>query len=264
MIFSQKIKERIKIIKIFFSYFTKFNKYYWRPYLVNDLSNIIERYANLNGHIFFMQIGSNDGISNDPINRFINEKKWEGVLIEPIQHIYKNLKLTYKNNSNLIFLNAAIAPENGFAEIYKIDDIFLDKLPAWCNQLSSFKKEVIESHEKLVPGISKKIVQEKVETFNIDTIIKNYSIKKVNLLHIDTEGYDFEILKLVNFANLEVELILFENKHLSEFDFKSAINLLKANNFFCIYDGYDTLCIRNEYLTKLRPIKTSPFFIRSI
>ena len=31
----------------------------------------------------FVQIGSNDGIKNDPLHRYIKKNNWKGILVEP-------------------------------------------------------------------------------------------------------------------------------------------------------------------------------------
>ena len=36
----------------------------------------------------FVQIGSCDGITDDPINKYINSYSWNGILIEPIPYLF--------------------------------------------------------------------------------------------------------------------------------------------------------------------------------
>ena len=43
-----------------------------------------------------MQIGSNDGRSGDPLYLFIRRDAWRGVLIEPVDYVFRQLKKNYR------------------------------------------------------------------------------------------------------------------------------------------------------------------------
>lgn len=262
--FIEKYKKSMHSIKSIINFLANYSKFGWRPYYVSDLSKVVTNYAEKKDEVFFLQIGSNDGVANDPIAEHIKLKDWKGLLVEPIKYLFKKLQKTHEGNIKLTLVNAAIAPVNGTSIIYKIDEQYLNELPSWCNQLASFRKEVIESHEKQVPGISNKISEECVNTYNIDTLIEKYQIGNINLIHIDTEGYDYQILKLINFNKTKPDIVLYENKHLSLEEYKSSVELLKVNNYKCISDGYDTLAIHKSKLAYLSTIKLKPFYERTI
>ena len=57
-----------------------------------------------------IQIGSNDGISNDPLRKYIVQNDWDAVLIEAVPIIFKRLSNLYKDNDKVITLNVAISP----------------------------------------------------------------------------------------------------------------------------------------------------------
>jgi hypothetical protein len=74
--------------------------------------------------------------------------------------------------------------------IYAFDDKFRGQIPDWYYQLGSFCKGVIYNHA--IPNVYDYIVEKKVPLFTIETILTaNIPGKNLELLHIDTEGYDF-------------------------------------------------------------------------
>ena len=71
-----------------------------------------------------IQIGANDGKSNDPINFFIkeNKKNVKGYLFEPDPEYYKLLTNNYKKNKNLKIFNLAIHNSLKTNKLYKVKE----------------------------------------------------------------------------------------------------------------------------------------------
>jgi hypothetical protein len=59
-------------------------------------------------------------------------------------------------------------------------------------------------------------------------------------LNIDTEGYDFEIIKLIDFSEIKPSMILYEHIHLNAMDSTQCMNLLKDKGYSLIIQGKDT------------------------
>lgn len=228
------MKEKIKKIlnknsKLYMvlSYIYNFRNIYWKPSIINNDKQIIYNYINEKNEFSFIQIGSNNGKSNDPLYNFIKSKKCKGVLIEPVNYLFKQLKLNYQDIKNLHFENIAISNTNSEKEFYTIKECNDTNLPNWYNQLSSFKLETILTHKKSIPNIEQLIIKQNIQTKTIQSIIDKYGIKDLDILHIDTEGYDFEIIKTINFANICPSVLLFEDKHLSNIDYKACLRILR-------------------------------------
>ncbi|WP_018610998.1 FkbM family methyltransferase [Segetibacter koreensis] len=234
--------------KIFEFVFGKRNNGNSRTLSIDPLK-ILRRYVCLKKDIFFLQIGSNDGVSNDPIHVYVKKNKWKGIAVEPVKSNFEKLKKTYKDYPEVVVVNAAVTSQNGKALIYKIDERFLDQLPSWCTQLASFNKIVIESHKNILPGIDKKITEEVVATININDYLREINVSKVDLIHIDTEGYDFEILKLIDIDKLDPDLILYEHKHLAPSTASDANKLLEQYGLSVFIGQYDTIAIKDDFLT---------------
>ena len=63
-------------------------------------------------------------------------------------------------------------------------------------------------------------------------------------MHIDTEGYDFEILKLIDFEKLDLSIVIFEYVHLSVSDFAKSLKLMKSNGFEVFTSNLDIVCVK--------------------
>jgi hypothetical protein len=58
----------------------------------------------------------------------------------------------------------------------------------------------------------------KVKCLRIDKLFEKFSLKKIDILFIDTEGIDDLIIKDIDFNSFEINEIYFENLHLTQHD----------------------------------------------
>ena len=65
--------------------------------------------------IKFIEIGANDGITWDPLFKFIKKYKWEGILVEPHPRYFRELVENYTSiiPGKIHFENIAISDDNG-------------------------------------------------------------------------------------------------------------------------------------------------------
>src|SRR6266481_6003650 len=71
-----------------------------------DLEFVIAHLMLQKKDLFFIQIGANDGVSNDPLYKFVIEYGWAGILVEPLPQVFEVLRRNYADKPNLKFLNA--------------------------------------------------------------------------------------------------------------------------------------------------------------
>jgi FkbM family methyltransferase len=160
-----------------------------------------------------IQIGSHVGNTiNDPIFNKIDETT-KLVLVEPIPYLFSQLQNNYnkkfKDNKNIIFINKAVSDKVGEIEMtFPSQDNDFSKLPFWASQLSSVNPNHATRH---IPQL--KIDKIYVQTTTIDDIIEQYNIDKIDLLHTDTEGHDYNILINYSFKIKPIQ-IMFEHKHM--------------------------------------------------
>jgi FkbM family methyltransferase len=196
-----------------------------------------------------VQIGSNDGKTDDPIHQLLSENAtWNALLVEPIPFLFQRLMRNYAGRENTQFANVAIGESEGEMTFYYLEEalkIQMPDLPPWFDQLGSFDSEHIVKHlgEEIRPF---------VKTLNIPAtplsqLLQKHSITQIDLLHIDTEGYDWSILKQLDLKTYRPKVILFEYKHLSTSDRAAAVESLES--LYQVQDlsiGGDYLCVRKQ------------------
>lgn len=198
---------------------------------------IIKEYAKKEKNFFFIQIGANDGIKADPIYLYTKMYGWKGILVEPVKYIFKNLKENYEDG--LIFENVAIANKNGFKKFYRLKKIN-DDVPLWCDEIGSFIKKNVIKYEDKIKNLRKYLIIEDIRCLTLKSLLNKHKVKKIDLLMIDTEGYDYNILKQIPFGKIKPKIIIYEDRHFNDVIKKKCQKLLIKNGY-TIIRGVDCL-----------------------
>lgn len=168
-----------------------------------------------------VQIGSNEGIG-DPVYKFLKQQtEWRALLVEPVSYVFDILKKTYGDDPRIRFENVAInagepLPFYWVDELAKVD---LPQLPNRWNQLGSFVKDHITRH---LPELKPYVRETMVTGLTLTGLLEKIGVESFDFLHIDTEGYDWKILKQLDLDRWKPRVILFEHKHLSREEMAEA------------------------------------------
>jgi len=136
--------------------------------------------ANRRGRdVFFLQVGANDGLMDDPIHFLVRKYGWCGVLLEPDPQLFERLKENYSGVDGPILVNAALSPINGKTTFYRIR--MDEKMPNWCALLGSFRREVILSNKNDVPEIETHIVEDRIESISFHSLVARYKPPRIDL-----------------------------------------------------------------------------------
>ncbi len=226
----------------------EFRRFGWNaPSSLSSLDKVLEAYSSYkNGVVRFVQIGSNDGLHGDPLNKYIKKNAWRGILVEPMQEIFDRLVANYQTESErLFFAKVAVGPSDGFSSFFHVDDKNKE-LPEWASQLSSFNRDVIEKHAAFFPGIQERIKEIAIETLRFDSLLDRFQFFDVDLVHIDTEGSDYETLKAINFDRISPDIIIYEHKHLSAGEAQESVSLLRKLGYKLYICGGDCLGVKKK------------------
>ncbi|HSX43299.1 MAG TPA: FkbM family methyltransferase [Candidatus Saccharimonadales bacterium] len=200
--------------------------------------------AKLSGCLFFVEIGAMDGIAHDSLHKhIISNPGWTGVLVEPLPDMFQKLQENYKATPGLRFENTAITDTNGQAQITRIPSKNVgQECPEWADGISTLKPEVhiISRYENLKPYA----VQEPVTTMTFPKLVEKHHITNIDLLQIDTEGYDKEIFDQIWTAGFRPGLIKFEILYLQHMVILELIGLLSANGYACSVQGEDLIVVK--------------------
>lgn len=194
------------------------------------LDKAIERIAEGCEHFFFVQIGANDGVMYDPIHRFVNQYEWAGVLVEPVDIYFNQLKKNYGHNPKLIFENVAISDKQETRMFYRVKQ-GLDFLPAWCNGLGTFHLDVLLTHRWAIPNIADYVVKQPVNCITFLSLLEAHNIDRLDLLLIDTEGHDYEIIRQINLDQLQPKIIVYEHQYIKQPERKQCERMLQDSGY---------------------------------
>ena len=190
----------------------------------------IRRWELDHSDFYMIQVGAHNGVTSDPIQRFVAEGDWTGVLVEPQQKYFQILQTIYCDRPKLHPLHAAIGPSNESIRLYKVRDDAVG-VPYWASQLASTKREVIAGHADRIPGLDELIVAEDVPCRTLESIVREFGLPRLDLLVSDTEGYDFEVIKQIDQLPHRPQFIHFESLHLPPSDFQSCLAFLHARDY---------------------------------
>jgi FkbM family methyltransferase len=200
--------------------------------------------------VFFVQVGSNDATHGDPLRRFILERSWSGIMIEPVRYVFDRLVENYAGREGLIFENVAVADANEAREFFYLGETD-DDLPKWYDRIGSFSRDTLLKHRSRIPDIEDRIVRCEVPCRTLETLLDQHGVDHVDLIQVDAEGYDFEIIKLIDFKRFKPAVILYEHKHLDEGDRAACATHLESKGYVRSEIGPDTLCVLKEVLIDL-------------
>ncbi len=194
---------------------------------------------NKNENFFFIQIGANDGVKFDYLYDFVTANKCKGVVVEPLKTYFQSLSENYLGHPNITPVNIAIHNSKKMADVYYISPEKLDLVPEWAEGIGSLD---YNHHKKF--GISSDfIISEKIECLHLMELINKYEFKQLNLLQIDVEGYDSEIVKMIDFDIIKPNLIKYEHSHVQKNIQKQVVKLLKNNEYHVFKQGGDTIAV---------------------
>jgi len=84
-----------------------------------------------------------------------------------------------------------------------------------------------------------------VPTLTVATLLDRFSVRSIDLLQIDAEGFDFEIIKLFDRSRVWPSLIRFEHYNLTPADRKECTHFLAARGYRMLRDGIDFIAFKS-------------------
>ena len=209
------------------------------------IGQVIAAFAARHPDAVFVQVGAHDGTQLDPLREEILRRRWTGVLVEPVPYVFARLQENYAGVDRVRFENAAVSDTDGTREFHFLRErTAADEVWHWYDALGSFRREVLLSHVKQVPDIADRVVSAPMPCLTFDTLCAKHGLDHVDLVQIDTEGFDYEVVKLIDLDRLAVRLVMYENLHLGDDDRAACEELLTAHGFELMSDGMDTLAVR--------------------
>ena len=185
-------------------------------------------------NVFFVEVGANDGFAFDPLYESVVKHGWSGLLIEPLPDLFAQLRETYEGREGMVFENVAIAEHAGRKTMIRVDPeaVELGRVPYWAKGIGSFfhDRNALGGQrisEEEFATIRPHIISETVRCDTLENLFRKHNIHKVDLLQIDVEGYDYQVLKQVDFSRLRPRVIRMEWYNLPQHEKQMSLDLLK-------------------------------------
>ena len=210
------------------------------------LPRLLSAFADAYPQAVFVEIGSNDGEQHDHLRPHILARDWSGVMVEPVPYVFARLQANYARVPRVTLENAAIAHRDGelpFFHLRDADEAERATLPDWYDGVGSFNREAILSHAPQMPDIAQRIVRRDVPALSFSTLCLRHGITRLDLLLIDTEGYDWEIIRSIDLAAHRPRLLVYEHFHLSPEERADCRAHLEAAGYETKEEGFDTMCL---------------------
>lgn len=190
---------------------------------------------------FIFQIGANDGKDNDPLHRALTRYGWPALLLEPQPDVFRRLRENYSGNENVRLIECAIADHDGAGKLYRLHQDLHQYYPHRPDGIASFSANHVLKHLPRGKQIPAAVSSVDVKLRSITSIFQEYAVTRVDALVIDTEGFDWEILKLFDVPLRLPSIIQYEWRHL-------AWPLVEESLAFLIKNGYQVRFVKTDIL----------------
>jgi FkbM family methyltransferase len=192
---------------------------------------------------YFVQVGAFNGVDGDPLHSYVQKGLLKGCMIEPQTDYFEQLKSNYAAVEGLVFKRAAIGATSGEATLYRVRPGTPG--PPWLYQIASFRRDVLMKHAPGIPGLEDAIITESVPVTTFDALFAELNARP-DIVVVDTEGYDYEIIKQLFQTGCRPGLVLYEHKHLNEPDKDACLRLVIGAGYSVAFGVDDTIALRTE------------------
>ena len=210
---------------------------------------ILRAFAAAYPEAFFVEIGANDGEQHDHLKPILDRTSWRGIMVEPVPFVFERLRNRYGDRASIRLENVAIADRDGempFYHLAQVEDPDADGLPFWYHGLGSFNRAAVLTHASLIPDLEARLRCVQVPCLTFESLCRRCEVDHVDLLVIDTEGYDHEILRGIDWSVHRPRLVVYEHYHLSPEDREQLGASLREVGYELKEEGFDTWCLQTS------------------
>lgn len=186
----------------------------------------------------FIQVGAYDGVSTDPLRKFIVRSKWRGVMLEPQPVPASQLRELYPEESGVVILQAALDRDRGTRTLFTVDS---DAVPKWAGGMASFDRHHILKHDYLIPGIAGMVRELQVPCVTFDDVLSHLPVGRLDLLQIDAEGADGQILSMFPFDRISPAIVHWEIKNMTRGEQEDTLDLLRGHGYRIARSGLEDM-----------------------
>lgn len=178
---------------------------------------------------FYVDVGAGSPMF-DSVTRNFYQAGWNGINIDPIERIYKDLQKARPRDTNL---NLGVSNKEGTLSFREYV----------CDGFSTFAQNIKDQYTKHSDKNTDEYRDYEVKTMRLADILAAQKVKSIQFLKVDVEGYEYEVLESNDWKKYRPEVICIEANHVK----KDWRKLLKDNGYeLAFFDGL------NEYYADSR------------
>ena len=198
-----------------------------------------------------IQIGANDGKTNDPIYSSSKVFSDKIILVEPQFELHDKLRLNYGDyEGELEILDCLIAEAKHEQVLYRLKESYHSVYNKRSNSNPTGISSISKLHlQKMLTkhGFKEKEQEMMIEHLsirckNLFDLLKNYMLSHCIVLQVDCEGADWLVIKTL--GDVRPNIINFEQKHLSSEDSRQIQQWLGSQGYLTHSHGGDCLAYR--------------------
>jgi FkbM family methyltransferase len=209
---------------------------------------------------FFVNIGANDGVSNDPIYPFLRKYGWRGIAVEPLGYVCDELRRNYAQFEGVVVEQSAITSTPG--PLYFVPPDATDA--TFIRQAGSLHRDYLEKtialmrvHEFQGPvpeGLERSIRRVEVPCLTFEQLLAKHNVQQIDFLNIDTEGSDFEILMMIDLNRWRPSILCLETEGFSDAEKVRAMEVLRLSGYQYLepFDFLSEVFVQSEHVVRLR------------
>ena len=206
-----------------------------------------------------IDIGAHKGESIELFSKNFIIKKIISFEASPINFKYLKKKIEKNkqgyNNTEIVLENIALGAEDKIIEFNQFDESSSSTIKEVDEESKYYKRKF-----RLINFLNNKETYQKlkIKISKLKDYIEKCSIKKIDFMKIDTEGYEFEILLGLESKIQLVDIIMFEHHYdnmiKKGYTFEDIHKLLIKNNFNKIYKSRMPFRKTFEYIYKRKEL----------
>lgn len=181
----------------------------------------------------FVEVGAFDGCHYSNVRRLYERQGWTGICIEPVGKNFKKLSQSYQNTP-IQCIQVAVGSAPGTADL---NVATYPHLPDWGSDVSSLDEGEMGRWQQYGAVWEK----ETVAVLTLTQILRDRQVRAIDLLSVDTEGYDLEVLKGLDFQIFKPRLIVIEYGSNRE----AILEFIKPLGYSVISDNGQDLFLAN-------------------
>lgn len=228
-----------------------FGVYQIGSYEFINFENYLSILLKVDGIVKYLQVGTHDGVMVDPMYGFVVEK-WksiQGLLLEPIPSSFHKLQKNYLKFPTILPVNVAVHNTKNVMEMFTVNTKKAHCYPEHVSGMSSFSKENLTVIGQVA---EEDIMSIQVECKTVESILRQYGLLDINLMIIDTEGYDYDILSELNLGIVNPKIVRFEHGLSSYFGSDQKLLKLSARmnsfGYQVLIDNNDVILVKTSFL----------------